>query len=137
MGKAVRQDLYIEGLEPLLREFRQLPAELKRETALAARAIADMVATETAGAASTAAERKTAGTIKRSGNAAVKAGNPGTDAGRMFFGTEFGGQGRPSTQQFREHHGRDGYIFWPKIRSMSRRILDAWSDMLGKVVRDG
>lgn len=137
MGKTIRDSLYIEGLEPLMAELRAMPVELKKGIAEQGRAIADMVAQETAAAASTKAEALAASTIKRSGAQGVRAGNPSSSAGQMFFGTEFGGQGTPRTMQFRPHRGKEGYFFWPKIRSMSRTILDMWTKVLEGVVKDG
>ncbi len=36
--------------------------------------------------------------------------------GDVFFGAEFGGRGRKTTQQFLRHRGRQGYFFWQAVR---------------------
>lgn len=41
-------------------------------------------------------------------------------------GAEFGGQGRPTTQQFRPHLGRTGYAVYPTIRKDNAEITEQW-----------
>jgi len=36
--------------------------------------------------------------------------------GDVFFGAEFGGRRRKTTQQFLRHRGRQGYFFWQAVR---------------------
>lgn len=38
------------------------------------------------------------------------------------MGAEFGGRGRPTTQQFQPHRGTEGYFVWPAIRDNGEYI---------------
>jgi hypothetical protein len=43
--------------------------------------------------------------------------------GDVFFGAEFGGRGRKTTQQFLRHRGRQGYFFWQAVRDSRSFIV--------------
>ena len=58
--------------------------------------------------------------------------------GDVFFGAEFGGRGRKTTQQFLRHRGRQGYFFWQAVRDSRSyiakeyvRAIDDVASMLG------
>lgn len=55
-------------------------------------------------------------------------------AGQIFFGAEFGGQGRSTTQQFKPHRGKHGYFFWPTIRRDEEKIARQWLEAVDQVV---
>jgi len=57
----------------------------------------------------------------------------GTDPAAM--GAEFGGQGRPTTQQFRPHRGTEGYAVFPTIRRDSEDIEREWVDSIEDLMR--
>jgi len=42
--------------------------------------------------------------------------------GDVFFGAEFGGRRRKTTQQFLRHRGRQGYFFWQAVRDSNSYI---------------
>lgn len=131
MGKGVRQGMYIEGLDETIRAFRALPKDVKDASDELVRDVAKFVADETRAAASTPAEVKAAGTIKaQKWSVSLGGGGRKDRAGNMALGTEFGGQGRKTTMQFRKHRGRDGYFFWPTIRANSSTIKQMWDDLL-------
>lgn len=134
MAKGIRQGMYIEGLDETIRAFRALPKDVKDGADDLVREVVTFVADETRAAASTKAEQKAAGTIK-SQKFSVSLGGGGRKdrAGNMALGTEFGGQARKTTMQFRKHRGRDGYFFWPTIRANSETIKQMWDDLLEKV----
>lgn len=50
--------------------------------------------------------------------------------GKVFFGAEFGGRGRKTTQQFLPHRGRQGYFFWQAVRDNKSFIAKMYFDML-------
>lgn len=54
-------------------------------------------------------------------------------AEKVFFGAEFGGQGRKTTMQFRPHLGRTGYFFWPQLRDDTDQMFEDWSKALQKL----
>lgn len=69
-----------------------------------------------------------------------KRGKPGkakahtVKAGDVFFGSEFGGGGRPTTHQFEPHRGTEGYWFFPTLRDNEDRMLDAYAAVLDEVL---
>ncbi len=135
MANAKRQALYIEGLDETMAKFRALPSDVKKAADDQVRAVAKFVASEATSAASTKAEHKAATTIKAQ-KASVTLGGGGKNnrAGSMALGTEFGGRGRKTTQQFRPHRGRDGYFFWPSIRANSSTIKQMWDDLVDEAL---
>ena len=54
-------------------------------------------------------------------------------AGDIFFGAEFGGRGRPTTQQFRPHTGIRGNWFYPTLRRKIPGLLDAYQAQLDRL----
>jgi hypothetical protein len=78
-------------------------------------------------------------TAKRTGATATITGGGGDPlpSGRgvyadIFYGAEFGGQGRPTTQQFPPHR-RSGYWFFPTISDDQDRITEELLDVLDEV----
>lgn len=137
MANTKREALYIDGLDVTMRRFRALPKDVKAAADEQVRAVAKYVASEAITAASTRAERKAAGTIKAQKNTvSLGGGGKRQAAGSMALGTEFGGRGRPTTQQFRAHRGRDGYFFWPSIRANSSTIKQMWDDLVDELLED-
>ena len=57
--------------------------------------------------------------------------------GDVFFGAEFGGRRRPTTQQFLRHRGRQGYFFWQAVRDsksfIATEYMKAVDDVLKKL----
>ena len=54
-------------------------------------------------------------------------------AGDIFFGAEFGGRGRRTTQQFRPHKGTEGYAFYPTLRRHTADIIDGYRKALDRL----
>ena len=53
--------------------------------------------------------------------------------GDVIWGAEFGGRGRPTTQQFLPWRGNDtgaGYFLWPTVRGDRQFISDAYEDSM-------
>jgi hypothetical protein len=131
-----RQSLYVAGLPETLKAFRALPKEVKAASDQAIRDVTAFVASATIGAASTPAEQLAASTIKSQKNSvSLGGGGKRNRAGGMALGTEFGGQSRPRTMQFRPHRGREGYFFWPTIRDNSDQIKQMWDDLLEDAIQ--
>lgn len=55
-------------------------------------------------------------------------------AGQVFFGAEFGGGGKPTTQQFEPHKGTEGYWFFPTLRDDEDQMLTAYAAVLDEVL---
>ena len=121
------------GLDAIAADFRALPEALQEGIQELTPQLAVYVQGITKAAASTKAEKKVAGgaiTVKGSG---VVLG--GSDrAGLMALGTEHGGKRRKTTQQFRQWRGKEGYFFWPAIRSHSDEIKKKWDAMLDVII---
>jgi hypothetical protein len=49
-----------------------------------------------------------------------------TNSSPLFFGSEFGGQGRPETMQFPPFQGERGYWFYPARRANEERLAEIW-----------
>ena len=56
--------------------------------------------------------------------------------GDLIWGAEFGGRGRPTTQQFLPHKGTTGYVLYPTVRENRQDIWEAYSDALLDAVED-
>jgi hypothetical protein len=54
--------------------------------------------------------------------------------GDVFFGAEFGGRRRKTTQQFLRHRGRQGYFFWQAVRDSKSYIAKEYSQAIDDVV---
>ena len=55
--------------------------------------------------------------------------------GDVFFGAEFGGGRRPTTQQFLRHRGRSGYFFWITVRKNKDFIIREYFDAIERVLK--
>lgn len=137
MATTKRQALYIDGLQETLDRFRRFPKAVKDAADEEVRAIAKYVAGEATQAASTAAERKAAGSIKAQKNTvSLGGGGKKNREGRMALGTEFGGGATKRTRQFRTHRGTQGYFFWPSIRANSSTIKQRWDDLVDGLAQE-
>jgi hypothetical protein len=54
----------------------------------------------------------------------------------VFFGAEFGGGVRPTTQQFLRHRGQSGYFFWPTVRKRKNAIAKEYLEGIDRVVKN-
>lgn len=60
----------------------------------------------------------------------------GATVGQLFFGAEFGGGAKPTTQQFRPHRGHTGYFFFNQLRTDQARQLERWEKALTAIERE-
>lgn len=72
----------------------------------------------------------------------IKGGGGNAWAGIKFgsgqpaaMGAEFGGRGRPTTQQFQPWRGQEGYFVFPTIRRDSDQITEDWTDAIADLMR--
>lgn len=128
----------VEGLNETLRAFKQYGPDAANELRTAAKQIATVVAArqQAAGHASSKQSALTAPTVRarRDRTPVIVAGGR-SRAGQVFFGAEFGGRRRRTTQQFRPYRGHTGYWFYPTLRRSTPAILDAYSKALDKAAR--
>lgn len=57
--------------------------------------------------------------------------------GDVMWGSEFGGQGRPTTMQFLPHLGQTGYALWPTVRERSEETAEAYGQALDDALAKG
>jgi hypothetical protein len=76
--------------------------------------------------------------LGRLGPGLASAGIKGFDRkvtyGDVFFGAEFGGRGRRTTQQFLRHRGRQGYFFWQAVRDSNSYIAKEYVASIERVM---
>lgn len=140
MGKinAKSQGVNVEGLAQLRKDLKAVSDAAPRELRQAHVDVAQMVAGDAQGRAYGlgGVAAKTAPTVRASGTQAGAAIALGGPSAPWAAGAEFGGQGRPTTQQFRPHLGRTGYFVYPAIRDNAedaeRRELEAIDGLMRK-----
>lgn len=54
--------------------------------------------------------------------------------GDVFWGAEFGGRRRKTTQQFLRHRGRQGYFFWQAVRDSRSYIIKEYESAVDRVL---
>jgi hypothetical protein len=122
------------GVEGLWAALRSLDREAQAQLRDAATAAADDIATQ-AQARGAGVSRLYARYVgpsiraRRDRVPVVAMGRKGV-AGETMYGAEFGGRGRPTTQQFLPHLGQTGYALWPVIRQELPSIMDRYADAL-------
>ena len=137
----------IEDLPGILRRLSKLPKTAQQEIRAAAQAIADEEAgrIQAAAAGSSRQAAAIAQFIKsrRDRVPAISAGGSrksglasGAKAGEIFFGAEFGGGARWTTQQFRPHQGTVGYFFYPTLRADQERMVQRWLSAVNAIERE-
>ena len=76
--------------------------------------------------------------LGRQGPGLASAGIKGFDRkvtyGDVFFGAEFGGRRRKTTQQFLRHRGRQGYFFWQAVRDSKSYIAKEYVASMERVM---
>lgn len=137
----IETNFEVRGLNQLLKALNKIPKELQAEVRDASGAIAaDLVAGAT-NAAHTPLQRLAASglKVKRDRVPVIRVGlnkvRPGTRAADIFYGAEFGGRRRPTTQQFLEHKGRIGYFLYPTARARGRKYADLWDAAVDKAMK--
>jgi hypothetical protein len=138
----------VDGLKETLRAFNKYGKEANKELREAAQAEVSKIAPAlvAAGRRSGAQSALVATTVKapRDRVPVIAAGGAKRvapsrkrrrkpSAGDVFFGAEFGGRGRPTTQQFRPHTGTRGYWFYPTLRRKIPALLDGYQDALDRL----
>lgn len=131
----------VEGLTELQRALKQLgdveaSAELRGANKEAAGFVADASRGRAVSEGSVAA--KIAPSIRASAGMSSAAVAFGGVAYPMAAGAEFGGQGRPTTQQFRPWRGTGpgaGYIVYPTINEKADQVLAPYEQAIDEITR--
>lgn len=127
----------IAGLNKIL---ASLSKEASDELRAAARVIADGIADEARGRAERlgGTARHVAPSIKSRRDRVPKISLGGKGDMAAAFGAEYGGQRRPTTQQFEPWRGNRhgaGYFLWPTIRDRNDWINETYSKALLAALR--
>ena len=127
----------VEGLAELRKALKAIGAQAPKELNAASKDVATFVADDARdlafGLGGVAA--RVAPTVKGSGTARGGAITLGGASHPEALGAEFGGRGRPTTQQFQPHLGRTGYFVYPAIRQNADRIEETYADRIDDLMR--
>jgi len=131
----------IKGLNQLLKVLSKIPKELQNEVRDASQEIAGDLVAGAQRAASTPLQNLAASGLKakRDRVPVVRVpktqARPGVKFTDIFYGAEFGGGARPTTQQFLPHKGKQGYFLYPTARSQARANTEKWAEAVDKAFR--
>lgn len=134
---AKSEGVNVEGLAELRKALKAVGGTAPKELAQAGREVASFVADDArdlaeglGGVAAHVAPSVSGSGTQRGGAVAL-----GGTAYPMATGAEFGGQGRPTTQQFKPHLGRTGYFVYPTIRRDADRIESEYTEKIDDLMR--
>jgi hypothetical protein len=127
----------VEGLTELRKALKAVSDQAPKELAAASKDVATFVAADARGKAEGlgGVAAKVAPSVKGSGTARGGAVTLGGSSYPMAEGAEFGGRGRPTTQQFEPHLGRTGYFVYPAIRENADEIEAKYVESLDHLLR--
>lgn len=133
-------DVHVQGLTEAVRALTSLDDILAHQLLDADRAAVDLVAADarSQGASLGGVAAKAAPSVRADlagGLAVVGFGGPGYE---FAAGAEFGGRGRPTTQQFQPWRGpadTGGYFVYPTIRADADRIDSVYGDAADAAIR--
>ena len=135
---------HVEGMRELLRALNKIPKDLQNDVRDASQDIANDLAAGARNAAHTPQQRLAASGLKakRDRVPVVTAGansvKPGVQTRDVFYGAEFGGQRRNTTQQFPPWRGSSssaGYFLYPTARQRGKKYYDMWADAVDKAFK--
>lgn len=132
------ESIQVQGLREFQAALKALDDRLPRELAQANYEAADHVVAREAsrrarslgGVAGKAAASIKAAKQQRA--AAVSIGGPQFP---FALGAEFGGQRRPTTQQFKPWKGHEGYFLWPAIRETKPQFMEVYERAIDDLMR--
>lgn len=113
----------LEGFDEFKRDTAKIEKELPAQTRLSS--------IEYAAQWVSAAQSNTHTTQEMMAAAELQSGSSGdgaqiTNSSPLFYGSEFGGQGRPETMQFPPFQGQRGYWFYPARRANEEQFAAIW-----------
>ena len=139
----VRGDSFIgvEDLDKIAKALKQIDPSLTKRLRLAGKAAADEVVPKARSKASSlgSTAAHVAPSIKASAGAQFAGIAVGGGAYPMGPGAEFGGRGRPTTQQFQPWRGNGedaGYFMWPTIRENLPQIEETYIKGVNELLQE-
>jgi len=128
----------VEGLAQFRRDLKDIDRNLPKELGQEFRKISELIVTAASqkatllgGVAAKAADAIKATSRSDSATVRLKASDK-----PYVLGAEFGGQRRPTTQQFEPWRGSDenaGYFLYPAIREREQEMLSMYAEAVGRV----
>ena len=118
----------VDGVDAILARLDRLPSRAEAELWQALEDVAGVNALRIRVDAARAGRQaqRAAGSVHAEGTAIV-------GGGPFFMGSVFGGQGRPTTRQFRPYRA-EGYWFWPTLRAQLGEAMDRVEAALDRAV---
>lgn len=142
----MKASIEVVGLQQLLKDMRRLGPDLNLQVRESSKKIAEDEVPRLKAAANSSDKLSAAvGVTVRArqdrvpkivAGGAKRVTSSKAKAGDVFFGAEFGGQKRKTTQQFRLHRGRQGYWLWPQLRADEKRMVAEWLDAIERAMED-
>ena len=124
----------VEGLDELRRELRKLDdAGLTDQLKDANKKVADLVVARAQGRASTGMERKAAGSLRSSRQAARAQVVGGSVKVPFFGGAEFGSLRYRQFKAWTGSNSQSGYFLYPAIREATDDIVELYGDEVMKI----
>lgn len=120
----------LEGLDRVLAKLASLPAAAQREVDEVARQVAGVNALEIRNAAAQGSRQ-----VRRASESVHAEGAAIVGGGPFFMGSMFGGQARPTTQQFLPFRAK-GYWFWPTLKANFSETMDAFESVVDAIARE-
>lgn len=130
--------IQVSGVRALLKALSKIDKELQSGVRDASAEIAQDLVSGAQSAAQTPLQALAASglKVKRDRVPVVKVGSnmvrPGVRERDIFYGAEFGGGKRPTTQQFLPHQGKRGYFLYPTARANGKRYAAMWIGAVDK-----
>lgn len=154
--KSIGVAIQVEGLTDILNDLQKIEPNFNKEMRKAGQAVAQLLVNEAVKEAASVsrarqalevmkgmrAQRDRLPTIRLNHKSGfVSKSRPNRDRkvkvtrGDVFFGAEFGGGARKTTDQFLRHRGRSGYFFWPTVRKEKRNIAAEYLNAIRTVMK--
>lgn len=120
----------VEGIEAILARLSSLPASAQREVDEVAREVAGVEVAQIRRAARSAGRQATraAESVHAEGSAVV-------GGGPFFMGSVFGGQGRPTTRQFKPYRP-EAYWFFPTLIENQDDVVERFAGVVDVIARE-
>ena len=143
-GQGAQRDTVAEirGMNQLLKVLNKIPKELQNDVRDASQNIATDLVAGARNAAHSKVQQLAASGLKAKRDRVPVVRVPKTIARGdtrytdIFYGAEFGGGRRPTTQQFPAHRGRQGYFLYPTARARGRKYSEMWAEAVDKAFKD-
>lgn len=154
--KSIGVAIQVEGLTDILNDLQKIEPNFNKEMRKAGMAVAQLLVNEAVKEAASVTRARQALEVMKGMRAQsdrlptiklnykggfVSKSRPNRDRkvkvtrGDVFFGAEFGGGAKKTTDQFLRHRGRAGYFFWPTVRKEKKNIAEEYLRAIRTVMK--